>query len=53
MLATLKISGLGKAEECAKKILEHIEAIRDLQREARMQGIDIVVEVEERADSGN
>lgn len=53
MLAKLKLSGIGKAEECANKILAHIEAIKELQREARVQGIDIVIEVETGADSGN
>ena len=47
MNVKLKIENLGHAEENAREILKHIEAIQELQRSASYQGIQIEVELGE------
>ena len=55
MITFLNITGLDKAEETARKILEHTQAIRELVYELSPSSIRIVVDLvtEKEADSGN
>lgn len=53
MLANVKIIGLDKAEADAKKILEHIEAIKKLQYGASWHGISVEIELSTETASGN
>lgn len=54
IFAKIKIDGLSEAEQNAKEILAHVEAIRNLQATARMLGIGVEIETEgEETASGN
>ena len=53
MLADVHITGLAKAEDAAKEILEHISAIRKLLSDCNYSGIRISVDLQNEADSGN
>lgn len=54
MNAQITIKGLDEAEKAAKEVLEHIEAIRQLQRGSAWNGISVQLELtEEKAASGN
>ena len=41
MFAKVEITGLDKAEANARAILEHVEAIKQLQRETTWEGIEV------------
>ena len=47
MNVKIKIENLKRVEENAREILKHIEAIRELQRCASYQGVQIEVELGE------
>lgn len=49
MLATLNITGLGKAETTVREILAHIEAINQLAKELGYKGVRVSVDIEEEA----
>lgn len=51
MLARIMIKGIEQAEQTAKKILEHVEAIRQLQKSAGWPGVEVEIEITEKADS--
>lgn len=54
MLVKIKVSGMSEAEKTAREILDHVDAIRNLQMSAGYRGVDLEVEIEERgAVSGN
>jgi hypothetical protein len=55
MRANLKISGLSEAERVAREILEHVEAIKRLQRDASYDAVSVEVELleNEKTASGN
>lgn len=56
MLTTIEIVGLSKAEKAAQEILEHIEAIRKIQRDVAWKSVDFSVKLvgeDEEAASGN
>ena len=51
MLVKIKVSGLSEAEKTAREILDHVDAIRNLQMSAGYRGVDLEVEIEEGAAS--
>lgn len=52
--AKINVDGLGKCEENATKILEHIEAIKRLQAEMNWPGLKVTLDLKDgEADSGN
>lgn len=54
MLVKLELENLGKAEEYAKQILEHVEAIKRLQNEASYNHAGLIVNIKgEEATSDN
>lgn len=55
MLAKIIIKNLDEAEAAAKKILEHVEAIRELQRSMSWTSVAVQVELNSKneAVSGN
>lgn len=53
MIANVKIKNLNKVEANAKAILEHIEAIKLLQKESSWNAISVDVELTEEAASRN
>ena len=55
LITFLNIDGLAQAEETAKKILEHTQAIKDLMHGLTPSAVRIAVDLvtEKEADSGN
>ena len=54
MYVDVTISGLDKAERAAKEILEHVEAIKRIQKDAAWGGLRVTMQVAEKETaSGN
>ncbi len=53
IFATIKISGVGEAEQAAKEILAHIDAIRDIQARSRMHGISVELDLDESEETAS
>ncbi len=54
MFAQVTITGLDEAEETAREILKHVEAVRELQRSSTWGALTVKVELsKEKAASGN
>lgn len=51
MHAKIIVTGITAAEKTAKEILEHVEAIRNLQKNATWPGVNVEVEIKTEADS--
>ena len=53
MIVEMNISGVSEAEDVAKKILEHVNAIKELQKNAAYRGLKIIIDMKEETASGN
>lgn len=55
MYAQIILTGVSETEKAAREILEHIEAIKEIQRRASWSGtsVQVVLENKEEAVSGN
>ena len=53
MNAKIIISNLGASEKAAREILEHVEAIKKLQRDAAWNAAKVEIVLKEEAASGN
>lgn len=55
MYAKIIVNGLSDTEQAARAILEHIEAIKEIQRSASWNGtpVQIILENKKEAVSGN
>ncbi len=51
MIVEMNISGVSEAEKAAKEILEHIEAIKELQKTAAYKGIRITIDMKDETAS--
>ena len=53
MIVEMNIKGLSEAEAVAKKILEHVDAIKELQKKAAYNGVRITIDIKDETASGN
>ena len=53
MIIEMNIRGVSDAEKTAKEILEHVEAIKELQKTAAYKGIRITIDMKDKTASCN
>lgn len=53
MSTIIEITGLEQAEQDAKAILEHVECIKNIMRNAAWTSISVKTDLKEKAASGN
>ena len=53
MLVNVNITGLGKQEQAAREVLEHIEAIKEILRSATWANIQVSRDLKNEPASGN
>lgn len=53
MLVKMNITGLDKQEQAAKKVLEHIEAIKEILSSASWTNLQVSTDLKDETASGN